>query len=94
MSVSLSTTRFVMKLAPTVLVVWAGLKAPLQYLVTSDVLPTPWAPRTTILASSEVISMCDLYLVSCIACRCFFFVDSVRGSWFVVRGSCGVGRVD
>jgi hypothetical protein len=42
-----------MKLAPTVETVWAGLNAPLQYRVTSDVFPTPWEPSTTILASSE-----------------------------------------
>lgn len=52
MSVSLSTTRLVMKLAPTVEVVCEGVKAPLQYRITSEVLPTPCEPRTTILASS------------------------------------------
>lgn len=51
-SVSLSTTRLVMKLAPTVEVVCEGVKAPLQYRITSEVLPTPCEPRTTILASS------------------------------------------
>ena len=56
-SVSESTTRFVMKLAPTVDVTCDGLKAPLQYRITSDVLPTPWEPRMTILASSEDISV-------------------------------------
>lgn len=50
-SVSLSTTRLVMKLAPTVDVSWDGWKAPLQYRMTSDVLPTPCEPSTTILAS-------------------------------------------
>lgn len=40
-SVSVSTTRLVMKEAPTVEVICEGLKAPLQNLVTSDVLPTP-----------------------------------------------------
>lgn len=40
-------------LAPTVEVIWAGLKAPLQKRVTRDVLPTPWEPRTTIFASRE-----------------------------------------
>jgi len=54
-SVSESTTRLVRKLAPTVEVIWAGLKAPLQYRVTSDVFPTPWEPRMTILASSDDI---------------------------------------
>lgn len=53
MSESLSTTRLVKKLAPTVDVIWAGLKEPLQYRITRDVLPTFWAPRTTILASRE-----------------------------------------
>jgi hypothetical protein len=43
----------VKKLAPTVDVIWAGLKEPLQYRITRDVLPTFWAPRTTILASRE-----------------------------------------
>lgn len=52
-SESESTTRFARKLAPTVEVIFAGSKAPLQYLMTRDVLPTPWAPRTTILASSD-----------------------------------------
>lgn len=52
-SVSVSITRFVIMLAPTVEVIWAGLKAPLQKRVTRDVLPTPWEPRTTILASRE-----------------------------------------
>lgn len=49
--VSMSLTIFVMKLAPTVDAVCAGLNEPLQYLMTSDVLPTPAAPSTTILAS-------------------------------------------
>lgn len=40
-----------MKLAPTVEVSWEGWKAPLQYRMTRDVLPTPWEPSTTILAS-------------------------------------------
>ena len=53
MSESLSTTRLVRKLAPTVDVTCAGLKEPLQYRITRDVLPTFWAPRTTILASRE-----------------------------------------
>jgi hypothetical protein len=57
-SVSESTTRLVRKVAPTVDVICAGLKAPLQYRMTSDVFPTPWAPRTTILASRE-----DIFLV-------------------------------
>jgi hypothetical protein len=55
-SVSLSTTRLVKKLAPTVEVVVSGLHAPLQYRMTRDVLPTPWAPSTTILASSEAMA--------------------------------------
>lgn len=50
-SVSVSTTLFVMNDAPTVEVVLAGSKAPLQYRVTREVLPTPWEPRMTILAS-------------------------------------------
>jgi len=54
-SVSVSTTRFVRKEAPTVEVICDGLKAPLQYRVTREVLPTPWEPRTTILASREDI---------------------------------------
>ena len=54
-SESESTTRLVMKLAPTVEVIEAGLKAPLQYLMTRLVFPTPWAPRTTILASRDDI---------------------------------------
>ena len=52
-SVSVSITRLVIMLAPTVEVIWAGLKAPLQKRVTRDVLPTPWEPRTTIFASRE-----------------------------------------
>lgn len=52
-SVSESTTRLVRKLAPTVDVICEGLKAPLQYRMTREVLPTPWAPRTTILASRD-----------------------------------------
>jgi hypothetical protein len=52
-SVSLSVTRFVVKLAPTVDVVCDGLKAPLQKRVTSEVFPTPCEPRTTIFASRE-----------------------------------------
>ena len=55
MSVSLSTTRLAMKLAPTVDVICDGLKDPLQYLCTSDVLPTPCEPSTTIFASSDDI---------------------------------------
>ena len=54
-SVSPSTTRLVRKLAPTVDVIWAGLKEPLQYRWTRLVLPTPCAPSTTIFASREDI---------------------------------------
>lgn len=54
-SESESTTRFVRKLAPTVDVTFDGSNWPLQKRVTSDVLPTPWEPTTTILASSEDI---------------------------------------
>lgn len=52
-SESPSTTRLVMKEAPTVDVIWEGLKLPLQKRSTRLVLPTPWEPRTTILASRE-----------------------------------------
>jgi hypothetical protein len=31
----------------------------LQYLITRDVFPTPWAPRTTILASSDDMIIVD-----------------------------------
>lgn len=60
-SVSLSTTRLVMKLAPTVEVSWEGWNAPLQYRMTREVLPTPCEPSTTILASRAddmVASLC------------------------------------
>lgn len=71
-SVSVSITRLVIMLAPTVEVIWAGLKAPLQKRVTRDVLPTPWEPRTTILASREddissFVGLLFLFLVSVVA---------------------------
>lgn len=59
MSVSLSTTRLAMKLAPTVDVICDGSKEPLQYRCTSDVLPTPWEPSTTIFASSDDMMRCE-----------------------------------
>lgn len=60
-SVSVSTTRLVKKLAPTVDVICEGLNAPLQYRMTRDVLPTPWAPRTTILASRDDMTLVSKY---------------------------------
>ena len=66
MSESESMTRLVMKLAPTVDVTLAGLKAPLQYRMTREVLPTPWAPRTTILASREDMARLLACLLACL----------------------------
>ena len=53
LSLSESTTRFVRKDAPTVLVVLAGENAFFTYRWTREVLPTPWEPRTTIFASRD-----------------------------------------
>jgi hypothetical protein len=52
-SLSSSTTRLVMKLAPTVLVVLAGVNWFLIYRYKRLVFPTPCAPNTTILASKD-----------------------------------------
>jgi hypothetical protein len=49
---SISTTLFVKKDAPMVEVMEAGgANAFLTYLLTREVLPTPWEPSTTIFAS-------------------------------------------
>jgi hypothetical protein len=53
LSLSGSTTRLVTKDAPTVLVVLAGENAFFTKRWTSEVLPTPWEPRTTIFASRD-----------------------------------------
>lgn len=77
-----------MKLAPTVEVSWEGWNAPLQYRMTSEVLPTPCEPRTTILASRA-----DDMLASLRVMRAVFVSDRLEPEAFVAWCLCDTRRM-
>lgn len=76
--VSISTTLFVKKEAPTVDCVVGGVKAFLTYRWTREVFPTPWLPRTTIFAS-RLLDISPYYAKSICIRRCWRCRDGAAG---------------